>query len=114
MTLSGAELKAILEDVADNLFNPDPYFQQGGDMVRTAGIGYRLRAHAQAGERIENLTKLPGGDPIEASRQYVVTGWASVTENVEGPAVYDVVSKHIENLGDDVHIAPNTDVQFVV
>jgi S-sulfosulfanyl-L-cysteine sulfohydrolase len=83
-------------------------------MVRTAGIGYRLRAHAQAGERIENLTRLPGGDPIEASRQYVVTGWASVTENVEGPAVYDVVSKHIENLGDDVHIAPNTDVQFVV
>ena len=54
-------------------------------MVRTAGIGYRLRAHAQAGERIENLTKLPGGDPIEASRQYVLTGWASVNENVEGP-----------------------------
>ncbi len=112
-TLSGAELKAVLEDVADNLFNPDPYYRQGGDMVRVAGLGYQLRAQAKMGQRIEKLTKFPGGEPIEPSREYVVAGWASVNEGVEGPAVYDVVGAHIERHGDAVHVAPNTAVQIV-
>ena len=113
-TMTGAELKHVLEDIADNLFNPDPYFQQGGDMVRVAGIGYRLRANARAGERIENLTKLPSGEPIEPTREYVVAGWASVKENVEGPAVYDVVGDYIERHGGDVNVTPNTAVEIAL
>jgi len=112
-TMTGTRLKEVLEDVADNLFNPDPYYQQGGDMVRIAGVGYRLRASAPAGQRIERLSKMPGGEPIDASREYVVTGWASVNEDVEGPAVYDIVSEHIKSLGKAVRIAPNDAVQIV-
>ena len=112
-TMTGARLKAVLEDVADNLFNPDPYYQQGGDMVRVAGLAYRLRVNAPAGRRIEQLSIMPGGELIDASREYVVTGWASVNEGVEGPPVYDIVSGHIESLGKAVRIAPNDAVQIV-
>ncbi|MCZ6666816.1 MAG: 5'-nucleotidase C-terminal domain-containing protein, partial [Gammaproteobacteria bacterium] len=112
-TMTGARLKAVLEDVADNLFNPDPYYQQGGDMVRVAGLAYRLRVNAPAGRRIEQLSIMPGGEPIDASREYVVTGWASVNEDVEGPPVYDIVSGYIESLGKAVRIAPNDAVQIV-
>ena len=113
-TMTGGELKHVLEDVADNLFNPDPYFQQGGDMVRVAGIGYRLRANARVGERIENLARLPSGEPIEPTREYAVAGWASVKENVEGPAVYDVVGDYIERHGGDVNVTPNTAVEIAL
>ncbi|MCZ6771373.1 MAG: thiosulfohydrolase SoxB [Proteobacteria bacterium] len=112
-TMTGARLKAVLEDVADNLFNPDPYYQQGGDMVRVAGLAYRLRVNAPAGRRIEQLSIMPGGALIDASREYVVTGWASVNEDVEGPPVYDIVSGYIESLGRAVRIAPNDAVQIV-
>ncbi|MCZ6894028.1 MAG: thiosulfohydrolase SoxB [Gammaproteobacteria bacterium] len=112
-TMTGARLKAVLEDVADNLFNPDPYYQQGGDMVRVAGLAYRLRVNAPAGRRIEQLSIMPGGALIDASREYVVTGWASVNEDVEGPPVYDIVSGYIESLGQPVRIAPNDAVQIV-
>ena len=40
--LTGETIKTILEDVADNLFNPDPYYQQGGDMVRVGGMRYAI------------------------------------------------------------------------
>ncbi len=112
-TMTGARLKAVLEDVADNLFNPDPYYQQGGDMVRVAGLAYRLRVNAPAGRRIEQLSIMPSGALIDASREYVVTGWASVNEDVEGPPVYDIVSGYIESLGKAVRIAPNDAVQIV-
>ncbi len=110
--MSGAQIKAILEDVADNLFNPDPYYQQGGDMVRVGGIGYRLRVGAERGRRIENLVTLPDGAPLDAGREYVVSGWASVNEDVEGPPVWDVVTAWLRDRG-SVDIAPNDAVTIV-
>ena len=67
MTMTGARLKEILEDVADNLFNPDPYYQQGGDMVRCGGLGYTIDLGKPAGQRISGMTHLKSGKPIEAS-----------------------------------------------
>ena len=96
MAMSGARLKEILEDVADNIFHPDPYYQQGGDMVRTGGLGYTLDVGQRAGNRISGLTLLRTGQPIEAGRDYTVAGWASVNEGTEGPPIWDVVGRHIE------------------
>ncbi|MEX2481687.1 MAG: thiosulfohydrolase SoxB [Gammaproteobacteria bacterium] len=110
--MSGAQIRAILEDVADNLFNPDPYYQQGGDMVRVAGIGFRLRAAAAHGSRIEGLISTADGAPLEAERDYVVAGWASVNEDVAGPPIHDVVCKHLD-AQDTVHVAPNDKVTLV-
>jgi sulfur-oxidizing protein SoxB len=76
--LSGAAIKAVLEDVADNLFNPDPYYQQGGDMVRVGGLTYAIEPGAAIGSRISDLRL--GGQPIDADRLYKVAGWAPVTE----------------------------------
>ena len=97
MTMTGARLKEVLEDVADNLFNPDPYYQQGGDMVRVGGVSYSIDVNQGAGRRIGDLTLLKSGKPLEAAKEYVVTGWASVNEGTEGPAIWDVVMRHIEN-----------------
>ena len=110
--MSGAQLKDILEDVADNLFNPDPYYQQGGDMVRVAGLAYELKANAAMGSRITKLVHWPDGQPIEASRRYSVAGWASVKENIQGPAIYDVLEKFLREQG-RVDIEPNTAVRLV-
>jgi sulfur-oxidizing protein SoxB len=95
MTMTGARLKEILEDVADNLFHPDPYYQQGGDMVRVGGASYTIDMSKPGGSRISDLTHLKSGKPIEAQREYVVAGWASVNEGTEGPPIWDLVSKHI-------------------
>ena len=94
--MSGQMLKDVLEDVADNLFNPDPYYQQGGDMVRVGGLGYSIDVHKPIGQRISDMTLLKDGSAIDAARNYVVAGWASVNEGTEGPPVYDVVMDHIE------------------
>ncbi len=94
-SMSGETLKNVLEDVADNLFNKDPYYQQGGDMVRVGGLGYRMNPNAEIGNRISDMTLLKSGKAIEASRDYTVAGWASVNEDVEGPAIYDLVSDYI-------------------
>jgi S-sulfosulfanyl-L-cysteine sulfohydrolase len=94
-TMSGARLKDVLEDVADNLFNPDPYYQQGGDMVRTGGLGYAIDVSKPIGQRISGMTLLKSGASIEASKDYRVAGWASVNEGTEGPAIWDVVSAYI-------------------
>ncbi len=102
--MSGEMLKLILEDVSDNIFNPDPYYQQGGDMVRVGGMGYRIDVRAPAGERISGMTHLASGEPIEASRDYVVSGWASVNEETTGPAIWDVVEAHFTDIGT---VAPN-------
>lgn len=93
--MTGAELRSLLEDVADNLFNPDPFYQQGGDMVRSAGLGYTLDVTAAPGRRVQDLRLSRSGQPIEASRRYVVAGWGSVAETVEGPPVWEVIFRHL-------------------
>ncbi len=96
MTMTGARLKEVIEDVADNIFNPDPYYQQGGDMVRTGGLGYAIDVSKPAGQRISNMTLLKSGAAIDAAKEYTVAGWASINQGTEGPPIWDVVAKHIE------------------
>ena len=96
MTMTGARLKEVIEDVSDNIFNPDPYYQQGGDMVRTGGLGYAIDISKPAGQRISSMTLLKTGAAIDAAKDYVVAGWASVNQGTEGPPIWDVVAKHIE------------------
>ncbi len=95
-TIKGEFIKTILEDVGDNLFNVDPYYQQGGDMVRVGGMGYTMDVSKPMGSRVSNMTLLATGEAIEASKSYVTGGWASVNEGATGPAIYDLVSRHIE------------------
>jgi sulfur-oxidizing protein SoxB len=109
-TMSGQLVKDILEDVADNLFNPDPYYQQGGDMVRVGGMGYRIDPLQPIGSRISEMTLLATGEPIDPARGYVVAGWASVNEGTEGPPVWDVVEAHLQK-NPDVHIEENQSVK---
>jgi sulfur-oxidizing protein SoxB len=110
--MSGDQLKMILEDVADNLFNPDPYYQQGGDMVRIGGMGYRIDVRAKRGERISDMTLLETGEPIEPKTTYTVAGWASVNEGVEGPPIYDLLSRYIERQG-TVRVERNEQIDVV-
>lgn len=90
---TGAQIKEILEDVADNIFNPDPYYQQGGDMVRVGGLQYSIAPNERMGGRIGNLTLK--GKPLDADRKYKVAGWASVQENVKGEPVWDLVAGYL-------------------
>ncbi len=108
--MTGEFLKVVLEDVADNIFNPDPYFQQGGDMVRIGGLGYHVDVSAPVNERISNMTLLSTSEPIDPARNYVVAGWASVNPETEGPKIWDVVENHIRKIG-RVSLEPNTSVQ---
>ncbi|EPX84837.1 sulfate thiol esterase SoxB [Rubellimicrobium thermophilum DSM 16684] len=107
--MTGEMLKAVLEDVADNLFNPDPYYQQGGDMVRVGGLAYRIDVGAPMGSRISDLTLLASGEPVDPARTYVVAGWASVNEGTEGPPIWEVVEAHIRSLG-TIRAEPRTHV----
>lgn len=108
--MTGKQLKDALEDIADNIFHPDPYFQGGGDMVRAGGLGYAIDISKPMGSRITELTHLKSGKPIEAARSYTVAGWASVREGVEGPPIWDVVTSHISKKH-EVKIEPNTAVK---
>jgi len=110
--MTGEFIHTILEDVADNLFNPDPYYQQGGDMVRVGGMGYRIDINKPQGERITEMTLLKTGEQIDSAKTYVVAGWASVNEGTEGPAIWDVVESHIRKQG-TVSIEPNDSVEVV-
>jgi sulfur-oxidizing protein SoxB len=110
--MTGEFIHTILEDVADNLFNPDPYYQQGGDMVRVGGLGYRIDINKPIGERISNLTLLKTGEALDPAKAYVVAGWASVNEGTEGPPIWDVVENYIRKQ-DEISIAPNTSVEVV-
>lgn len=92
---TGKFLKEILEDVADNLFNPDPYYQQGGDMVRVGGMAYAIDIAKPIGKRISNMTLTKSGEAIDPAKSYVVSGWASVNPDTKGPPIYDVVSNYI-------------------
>jgi sulfur-oxidizing protein SoxB len=98
LEFTGAQIHEILEDVCDNLFNPDPFFQQGGDMVRVGGMGYTCNPGGTMGSRISDMTDLATGELVDPSKSYVVAGWASVNENVEGPAVYDLMENYLSGL----------------
>jgi sulfur-oxidizing protein SoxB len=92
--MTGATIKTILEDVADNLFNPDPYYQQGGDMVRVGGMRYAIAPDAAMGKRITRMEL--NGKPIDAGRRYKVAGWAPVSEEARDAGlepVWDVVAR---------------------
>jgi sulfur-oxidizing protein SoxB len=95
-TMTGVTLKAILEDVADNAFNPDPYYQQGGDMVRVGGMGYTVNIDAPMGERIASMHLVRSGAPILPEKEYIVAGWGSVNEGTEGPPIWQVVANHLK------------------
>ncbi|QFS83827.1 Trifunctional nucleotide phosphoesterase protein YfkN precursor [Roseivivax sp. THAF40] len=110
--MTGEFLKVVLEDVGDNIFNPDPFYQQGGDMVRVGGLGYRIDVTKPQGERISNMTLLATGEAIDPAASYTVAGWASVNEGTEGPPIWDVVEAHIRELG-TVEARENTSVEVV-
>ena len=93
-TMTGETIKTILEDVCDNLFNPDPYYQQGGDMVRVGGLQYTCAPNARIGERINNMTL--GGKPVDAAKLYKVAGWAPVAEGARGEPIWDVVERYLK------------------
>ena len=93
--MSGAQIKALLEDKADNLFNPDPYLQQGGDMTRVGGLQYSLEPSAAIGQRIGNMTL--HGKQLEASRKYKVASWGSLDENASGAPIWNVVACYLRD-----------------
>ena len=93
--MSGKMIKDILEDVCDNIFNPDPFFQQGGDMVRVGGMTYECYPKEKMGDRIKNLKLIRNGKDIQKTKEYVVSGWGSVNEDVEGPAIYNILKNYI-------------------
>ncbi|MGB0957426.1 MAG: 5'-nucleotidase C-terminal domain-containing protein, partial [Litorivicinus sp.] len=92
--MSGEELKLILEDVADNLFNEDPYYQQGGDMVRVGGLDYTINPLASMGSRITEM-RLDDGTLIEAGKSYKVAGWATVGSQAPGPDISEVTAEYL-------------------
>jgi sulfur-oxidizing protein SoxB len=108
--MTGEQIKAILEDVADNLFNPDPYYQQGGDMVRTGGLAWSFDPGAGMGSRVQDLTLLRSGQRIEPARSYTVAGWASVNQGTEGPPIWDVLFAHLAR--GPVRVQPNRDIRL--
>jgi len=91
--MTGEQLKAVMEDICDNLFNPDPYYQQGGDMVRVGGMDYACAPTETIGHRISDMT-LDNGKPIEPGKTYRVAGWASVNEQM-GKPVWDVIANYL-------------------
>jgi sulfur-oxidizing protein SoxB len=94
--MSGTMIKAVLEDVCDNLFNPDPYYQQGGDMVRVGGLGYACDPNAKIGARISELSLK--GKPVEAGKKYKVAGWAPVAEAARtagSEPVWELMARHL-------------------
>ncbi len=94
--MSGKMLKLVLEDVCDNLFNPNPYYQQGGDMVRVGGMNYTCKPKQAIGHRIENMT-LDDGTPIDDNKNYTVAGWATVNDKAPGPPVWEQVADYIKH-----------------
>jgi sulfur-oxidizing protein SoxB len=111
LPMTGERLKDVLEDVADNLFNTDPYYQQGGDMVRCGGLGYAIDVSKPIGQRISAMTHLKTGEQIDAKKEYMVAGWASVNEGTEGPPVWDLVERYVA-AEKTVRITPNSSVKI--
>lgn len=92
--ISGEFIKEILEDVADNIFHDDPYYQQGGDMVRVAGLDYTIDPAKKKGQRIIDM-RLDDGTVVEANKEYKVAGWAQVGSKAEGPPIWDQVAEYL-------------------
>jgi sulfur-oxidizing protein SoxB len=111
-TLSGQQIKNILEDAADGLCNPDPYRRLGEDMVRCGGLRYNLDARKSVGNRISGLRHLKTGKPIEATKSYAVAGWGSVADRVEGPPVWELVESHVAHVK-TVRIRPQTNIKLI-
>lgn len=107
--MTGAEIHTIMEDVADNLFHPDPYYRQGGDMVRLGGLTYTIEPAKPMGRRITDIQI--AGKPLERQRSYKATGWASLGE-ADGPPIWDVVAAHLRSLKRIRH-APRSQVRVV-
>ena len=107
---TGEFIHIILEDVADNLFNADPYYQQGGDMVRIGGMSYTIDINKPQGSRISDMMLLKTGEKIDPSKTYIVSGWASVNENTEGPQIWDVVENYIRR-NEIISIEPSNNVK---
>ncbi|MBT6728967.1 MAG: thiosulfohydrolase SoxB [Deltaproteobacteria bacterium] len=103
--LSGEQIKTILEDVADNLFNTDPYYQQGGDMVRVGGLQYSLNPTEKIGSRISDLEL--NGQPLDPRKNYPVGGWASVAAPLEGKQIWEVVSDFLRDKKVIKDVEPN-------
>jgi len=97
--MTGEFIKVVLEDVGDNLFNIDPYYQQGGDMVRIGGMNFSFDVSKPMGGRVSDMVLRKTGEAIDPSRTYVVAGWASVNEATEGPQIWDVVENYIRRKG---------------
>jgi sulfur-oxidizing protein SoxB len=93
--MTGSQIRDVLEDVCDNLFNADPYHQQGGDMVRIGGVSYACAPAEPVGHRISDL-KLDSGRAVESGKSYKVAGWASVNEQ-HGKPVWDVFAAHLRS-----------------
>ena len=93
--LTGAQIKAILEDVADNVFHPDPYLRQGGDMARVGGMTYAISPRARIGGRISEMRIR--GVPMAAGKRYKVAGWAPVAEGASGEPVWEVVARYLRS-----------------
>ena len=96
--MSGTDIKLILEDVADNLFNEDPFYQQGGDMVRTGGISYKINPKGKMGERITDIVLTKTGMKIDANKSYKVAGWSTVGAQSEGEPVWETVETYLKNV----------------
>jgi S-sulfosulfanyl-L-cysteine sulfohydrolase len=96
--ITGNDIKAILEDVADNLFNEDPFYQQGGDMVRTGGISYKINPKAKMGERITEIVLTKTGEKLQASKSYKVAGWSTVGAKSDGEPVWETVETYLKNV----------------
>jgi sulfur-oxidizing protein SoxB len=94
-TMTGGQIKDVLEDICDNLFNADPYYQQGGDMVRVGGLRYTCTPAESVGKRISDL-KFDNGHALQAGKHYKVAGWASVNEQ-SGAPIWDVVTRHLKS-----------------
>jgi sulfur-oxidizing protein SoxB len=94
--MSGADLKLIMEDIADNLFNTDPYYQQGGDMVRVGGMNYTIKPNEVMGKRIENM-RLNDGSLIDANKNYKVAGWGQVNSVAPGKPIWDIVAEYLKS-----------------
>ncbi len=93
--MTGETIKTIMEDVCDNLFNADPYYQQGGDMVRVGGIEYSVTPSQTIGKRINDMRI--NGKPVDPNKKYKVAGWAPVGENAEGAPIWEIVASYLRD-----------------
>jgi sulfur-oxidizing protein SoxB len=107
--MTGEEIKNVMEDVADNLFNKDPYYQQGGDMVRIGGMTYAIDPTKKIGHRISDMAIR--GKPISPGRTYLVAGWASIHPQPDTlPDIWDVVAEYLRDKKNITINKPNTPV----